>query len=59
MPALSVTPTGNPLDLDPLVKPAKLMLAIIIDNILCYLVGDFDMPQADVWEAKEKWNLRQ
>jgi hypothetical protein len=36
------------LALDPLVKPAELMLAFIIDNALCYLVEDFDVPHADV-----------
>lgn len=35
-------------DLDHLVKPAKLVLAFIIDNALCYLVEDFDVPHADV-----------
>ena len=48
MPALSDTPTGNPLALDHLVKPAKLVLAFIIDNALCYLVENFDVPHADV-----------
>ena len=31
-----------------LVKPAKLVLAFIIDNALCYLVEDFDVSHADV-----------
>ena len=48
MPALSGTPTGNPLALDPLVKRAKLVLALIIGNVLCYFVEGFDVPHADV-----------
>ena len=36
------------LALDPLVESAKLVLAFIIDNALCYLVEDFDVPHADV-----------
>ena len=48
MPSLPGTPTGNPLTLDPLVKPAKLVLAFIINNVLCYLVEGFDVPHADV-----------
>jgi len=36
------------LALDPLVKPAKLVLAFIIVSVLCYLVEGFDVPHADV-----------
>ena len=36
------------LALDPLVKPAELVLAFIIDNVLCYFVDGFDVPHADV-----------
>ena len=48
MHALSGIPTRNPLALEPLVKPAKLVLAFIIDSVLCYLVEGFDVPHADV-----------
>ena len=40
--------TPWPSALDPLVKPAKLVLAFIIDSVLCYLVEGFDVPHADV-----------
>jgi hypothetical protein len=36
------------LALDPLVKPAELVLAFIIDNVICYFVEGFDVPHADV-----------
>ena len=39
---------ATPWPLDPLVKPVKLVLAFIINNDLCYLVEDFDVPHADV-----------
>ena len=36
------------LALDPLVKPAELVLALIINNVLWQFVKDFDVPHADI-----------